>query len=183
MVDNITARFNELYEATSSSTLAFIAAKCSDMADMNDIFQETYMEIYRIMLKKGADYIENDEAFAIKIAKNKISKQMSLFTRFKSEVSLSDFTEADEREVYDNSFTEESIDDSICTNELMDEIESFLKTKPQDVQKIFFLRFSMEYSLDKIAQLMSVSEQQVKNKLYRTIREIRKLYQGKEEAS
>ena len=182
MVDNITARFNEIYNSTQSSTLAYIAAKCSDMADINDIFQETYMELYRVMLKKGTEYIRNEEAFAIKIAKQRVYRHYSMFGKVKADIPLSSFSAADEKEIYDIENCEETIDDALCTKELVDEIESYLKTKPQDIQKVFFLRFSLDLQISEIARLMNTSESQIKNKLYRTIKEIRTFYTQKEEA-
>ena len=182
MVDNITARFNEIYASTSESTLSYIAAKCPNIDDMNDIFQETYMELFRVLTQKGADYVKNGEAFAIKLAKQKIYKHYSVFDRLKKNVSLTDVTVAEEKEIIEYNLNETDIDDVLCTEELTNSIERFLREKPQDVRKIFFLRFSMELSITEIAKLMGTKESVVKNKLYRTIREIRALYTEEGEA-
>jgi RNA polymerase sigma-70 factor (ECF subfamily) len=175
MVDNIiTARFNEIYDSTNKKALAFIAAKCGNMEDVNDILQETYMELYDTILKKGVDYIENDEAFVIQIAKRKVQKHYSFTQRMKAQLSLSVVTAAEEMEMIE--YDDMDLEESVCTSELAAEIEGLLAKKPLDVRKIFFLRFSLELTLAEIAELIGMSESQVKNKLYRTINEIRTYY-------
>ena len=175
MVDNIiTARFNEIYDSTNKKALAFITAKCTNLEDVNDILQDTYMELYDTMLRKGADYIENDEAFVIQIAKRKVQKHYSFVQRMKAELSLSVVTAAEEKEIIE--YDDMDLEESICTNELAAEVQKLLAKKPLDVQKIFFLRFSLELTLVEIAELVGLSESQVKNKLYRTINEIRTYY-------
>jgi DNA-directed RNA polymerase specialized sigma24 family protein len=71
------------------------------------------------------------------------------------------------------------IADSICTNELIEEVHNFLSEKPKDIQQIFFMRFSLELSISEIAKLLDSKESGIKNKLYRTINEIRQFYREK----
>lgn len=179
MVDQeVTSFFNEIYNTTNKRTLSYITAKCSNLSDINDILQETYMEVYAIIVKKGIDYIKNGEAFVIKIAKNKIYQQYSLLERIKSEIPLSvlKIDEDEETDIYDLNSDDFSIEDSICTNELVEEVKQIISSKPVEVQKIFFLKYSQDLSIVEIAQLLSVSQSYVKNKLYRTLTEIRKIY-------
>ena len=58
MVDqNTTTLFNDIYDSTKRKILVYITAKCGNTADIHDIFQETYMELYSILAKKGPAYI------------------------------------------------------------------------------------------------------------------------------
>ncbi len=170
------SRFNEIYDATNRKTLAYIAAKCGNISDMYDILQETYMELYSVLSSKGADYIENDEAFVINIAKQKIYKHYTLMQRFKADLSLSVAVNEEETNIFETDFEEMTLEDEICTNQLVDEIERYIAKKPQEIRRIFFLRFSLDRSIDEIAELMSLKPSSVKNKLYRTINEIRAFY-------
>ena len=78
MVDkNPTTLFNDIYDSTTRKVLVYITAKCSSPADIHDIFQETYMELYSILVKKGPDSIQNSEAFVMKLAKQKLSRYYS----------------------------------------------------------------------------------------------------------
>ena len=56
---NVTSIFDRIYNSTNKKVLAFIVAKCGNMEDVNDILQETYMELYTTLLNKGENYIEN----------------------------------------------------------------------------------------------------------------------------
>lgn len=182
-VDNsVVARFNEIYDATNQKTLAFIAAKCGNISDMQDILQETYMELYSVLSGKSADYIENDEAFVINIAKQKIYKHYTLVQRFKSDLSLSVVVNEEETNIFETDIAEMTLEDEICNNQLVDEIERYIAKKPQDIRRIFFLRFSLDRSIEEIAALMSMKPSSVKNKLYRTINEIRSFYSQRGEA-
>jgi RNA polymerase sigma-70 factor (ECF subfamily) len=58
---------------------------------------------------------------------------------------------------------------------MLDSAGQFLTTKPEDVQKIFYLMYDVGLSISEIAQALSISESNVKNKLYRTLKELRNL--------
>lgn len=180
--NSVVSRFNEIYDATNQKTLAFIAAKCGNISDMQDILQETYMELYSVLSSKGADYIESDEAFVINIAKQKIYKHYTIAQRFKSDLSLSVVVNEEETNIFEADFEEMTLEDEICNNQLVDEIEKYIAKKPQEIRRIFFLRFSLDRSIEEIAALMSMKPSSVKNKLYRTINEIRALYPKRGEA-
>ena len=54
MVDpDITSRFNAIYNSTSKAVLAFVTAKCRNTADIQDVVQETYVELYQLLIKRG----------------------------------------------------------------------------------------------------------------------------------
>lgn len=44
--------FNDLYHDTYDKTLKYIVYNCFNIADINDIIQETYIELYKIIQKK-----------------------------------------------------------------------------------------------------------------------------------
>lgn len=178
---NVTSAFNKIYDSTSKSALAYITAKCGNNEDIGDILQETYMELYSVMLKKGTDFIENDEAFVLNIAKRKIYKHYSSLEKAKADLSLSVFTNDNGEINLDITPDEFDLEDSMCTNELVLEISDTLKTKSKEIQKIFYLRFSLDLPISEIAELMEERESSIKNKLYRTIKELRKIYAGKGE--
>ena len=85
---NTVSRFDEIYNSTSKTVLAFITAKCGRTADINDIFQDTYLELYQVLSKRGADYVKNDNAFMLHIAKQKIARYYSLLERLRFFVSM-----------------------------------------------------------------------------------------------
>lgn len=162
--------FSNLYARTSRKTLAYITAKCGSPADIADIFQETYLEVYSALKKRGPDFIQNEEAFILKIARQKVHRYYSVADRLKRLFP----PRADEcGETADIGPPPEDIaaDRSILAN-----IRNILAQKPEIVKKIFILYYSMNLSIKDISELLSVSESTVKNKLYRTLKELRKLY-------
>jgi RNA polymerase sigma-70 factor (ECF subfamily) len=178
--NNVTSRFNRIYDATNKQALSYITAKCGNIDDINDILQETYMEVFKTLDKHGAEYIENDEAFVIQIAKQKVYKHYTVLQKAKANLSLT-VVSGDEDETLMDLPDDMDLEESVCNSELAAQIESYIKKKPQEIRKIFFMRFSLDMSIKEIARLMSSSESNIKNKLYRTINEIRDFY-GKGEA-
>ena len=55
------------------------------------------------------------------------------------------------------------------------ETYAYIEQKPPDVKKIFYLFYNIGLSIPEIAGELSLSESGVKNKLYRTIKELRNL--------
>lgn len=179
--NNVTSRFNSIYDATNKQALSFITAKCGNIDDVSDILQETYMELYKVLSEKGSEYIENEEAFVIQIAKKKVYKHYTVTQKMKSDLSLTVVSGGEEFDLLETEPDDIDIEDEICTNELVEEIWQHISKKSQEIRKIFYMRFSLDLSIREIAQLMSISESTVKNKLYRTIGEIRDFY-GKGDA-
>lgn len=64
--------FEQIYNDTYNTTLKYIICRCSNLNDVDDIIQETYLELYRV-LKKRKEILDK-QAYIIAIAKNKIIK-------------------------------------------------------------------------------------------------------------
>jgi RNA polymerase sigma-70 factor (ECF subfamily) len=172
----IISRFDEIYNSTHKDVLSFIASKCGNAADINDIAQETYLELYRLLSKRGTDYVQNDKAVVIKIARQKLSRYYSVMERLKLLVPLVTANEDGEEvmlsDLEANAFLAEDF-----TNDrlLIENARQFIKAKPEDVKKIFYLFYDVDLQIPEIAKALSMSESGVKNKLYRTLKELREL--------
>ena len=95
-------RFNEIYENTYQSVLKYIVCKCENLADVNDIVQEVYIEVYKKIITHHK--IKHTNAYIIGIARHKIYqyygylyrfKTISLFGKEKDEIELIDKLEDD----------------------------------------------------------------------------------------
>ena len=64
--------FEKIYNETYNNTLKYIICRCSNLSDVDDIIQETYLEFYRVLKEKRE--ILDKQAYIITIAKNKIIK-------------------------------------------------------------------------------------------------------------
>lgn len=178
MVDhNTTTLFNDMYDSTNRKVLGYITARCGNTADIRDIFQETYMELYRVLLKRGPDYIENGEAFVMKLARQKVFRYYSLLDRLKNIIPLySKNEEGDEVSPAELEPSELSVEESVSDEVLADDLRKIISTKPVETRKIFHLYYSLDMTIPEIARLLSVSESHVKNRLFRTLKELRGLY-------
>jgi RNA polymerase sigma-70 factor (ECF subfamily) len=176
---DVTSRFNEIYYSTYNSVVAFVTAKCGNTADIADIVQDTYVEVYRVLSRRGVDYIKEPKAISLKIARQKLSKYYTAAERLKALVPLNanrdsgDFGESDftdwEQRLADDFLTEDFIVDKL----LIAEVKALIREKPQDVKKVFYLFYDMGLTIPQIAKTMSMTESNVKHKLYRTLKELR----------
>jgi len=177
-VSDVTSRFNEIYDATNKYILAFITAKCKNTSDINDIFQDTYMELYKILDKHGADYVKNDKIYVYRIAKHQISRHYSLTERLRMFVSMTFKSEENENEEVE--LSEKDIDsilmeDYVVNQIMLENVQKFIEQKSSDIEKIFNLFYNVGLPISEIAKELSLSESNVKNKLYRTVKELRDL--------
>jgi RNA polymerase sigma-70 factor (ECF subfamily) len=174
---SVTSLFNEIYDSTNKSILAFITARCANNSDIDDIFQDTYMELYQVINKRGTDYVTDGKALVFKIAKRKIARNYSVLKRLKDFIPIvaeNDNTEAagmSNDDIADTFLTEDFVVDQM----MLDNAKQLIKQKPADVEQIFYLFYDMDLSIPEIAQALSLSESNVKNKLYRTLKELREL--------
>ena len=58
--------------------------------------------------------------------------------------------------------------------------EKYLSSKGDEVRKIFHLFYRFDLTIAEIARLLDTSESDVKNKLYRTLKEIRTYWKGED---
>lgn len=173
---NTASRFDEIYNSTSKAVLAFITAKCGRTADINDIFQDTYLELYQVLSKRGADYVTNGNAFVLRIAKQKIARHYSLLERLRFFISMTT-TNKDGKEVELSDLEADAFltEDFTVNQILLESARQFIQQKPEDVKKIFYLFYDVGLTIPEIARMLALSESGVKNKLYRTLKELRNL--------
>jgi len=173
---NTATRFDEIYNSTNKAVLAFITAKCGRIADVGDIFQETYMELYRVLDKRGVDYVTNEKALVMRLAKQKIFKHYSLMERLRIFVSTTMVNDSDDEIDLSDFEVDGFLTEDLAVNNVMyEKARQFIESKPNDVQKVFYLTYDAGLTISEIAKALSIKESSVKNKLYRTLKELRNL--------
>jgi len=172
----IPQRFDEIYDATRQGVLAFITAKCGRITDVGDIFQETYLELYRLLQRRGTNYIANERALVMRLARQKIFKHYSLIARVRQFMAFSKPPDDDESPDWTDAEADAFLTEEwVISRLLYENAKQLLRAKPQVVQKIFYLMYDVGLPLTEIAQVLSLSESTVKNKLYRTLKDLRSL--------
>ena len=175
---NIASRFDEIYNSTQKSVLAFVTAKCRHTADIQDILQETYLELYIVLSKRGASYVKNEKAFVFKLARQKLSRYYSLLEKlrniFTPALIKDDVEEVDITDQDVNGFL---LEDFVVDTLMLEKVQQLISTKPETVKKVFYLFFIADLTIKETAKELSLSESNVKNMLYRTIKELRSILQ------
>ena len=161
-------QFNKIYEETYNQTLKFIVCKCSNMDDINDIIQETYLDLYNSIVKEKE--IEDYKKYVLGIANNKIRKYYSLLYRIKT-ISIFSIQEK-EHELIDNIKSDTDIEKIIIKTSDLELIWNYLKTKRIIIQKIFYLYYELDLKIKDISKELKVNESYIKNCLYRTLKEL-----------
>lgn len=173
---NIASRFDEIYNSTNKAVLMFITSKCRHTADISDIFQDTYMELYQVLSRRGAEYITNDKAFVLRIAKQKLARYYTLLERLRFLISITATNEdEDEVELSDFEIDAFSVEDFAVNQIMLETAQQYIQQKPEDIKKTFYLFYDVGLSIPEISRALAISESNVKNKLYRTLKELRNL--------
>lgn len=142
-------KFNRIYDETYDEVLRYVICICTNMNDVNDIIQETYLELWKILNKKVLTE-ENIRGYLFKIAKFKVKKNSTSFFKHKN---ISIFSKND-KDIELIEVIEDEIDvESLVIDQLMwDMIWKELKMKKnQDIPKIFYMHYKLDMTLKDIA--------------------------------
>lgn len=159
--------FEEIYNNTYNRTLRYIVCKCSNIEDINDLLQETYVELYKILKKKKCIVLENEQNYIIGIAKKRIKRYYGAL--YKANVSFIWDEKEDNKKIPDNI----DIELDIITKLNAEEVWKYIKQKKTNAVKVFYLYYYSELKISQIAEELALSESNVKNILYRTIKDIK----------
>ena len=159
--------FNQIYEQTYPIISKYVVCHCENIEDVKDILQEIYFHVYK-QINKGK---EMNMEYIMGIAKNKVNdyyrfsykhKIISLFSKNNDELKLIE-------SIPNDVDLERSIEIK-CESE---QIWKILTYKPVIISKVFYLYYYLEMSISEIAKELNISESNVKNYLYRTLKELR----------
>lgn len=171
---NFKKTFEEIYERTYIDILKYIICKCSNLEDANDILQDTYAELYKTVLLKRT--IRNEKAFLIGIAKNRLKNYYS----FKSKQKIiANFTTEEDNDAFRQISSDIDLEQDIVTKENVEQIWNYLNERNVVIAKVFYLHYCLDMKLSDVAKELHMKESNVKNYIYRTLKELQNLF-GKE---
>lgn len=166
--------FEKIYRETYNKTLKFAIIRCNNFNDVNDIIQDTYIELFNKLKKNSKIELDNIEGFIYGIANNVIKRH---YSKKKKEKVITLFNEQNE-ETFDVK-DDFDLEQNIITKENVKEVWDFLKKKDLITAKVFNLYFALDMKISEIAKELQLQESNVKNRIYRTLKEIKK-HLGKE---
>ena len=164
-------QFDKIYNLTYNHVLKYIICKCSNIEDVNDIIQETYLELYNAIIKEKN--IDDYHKYLIGIAKNKIRKHYHLLYKIKT-ISIFSQKESD-LELIDTIKSDIDIEKIILNTDDLELIWNYLKKKKIIIQKIFYLYYELDLKIKDISKELEITESFVKNSIYRTLKELQEL--------
>ena len=163
--------FENIYQRTYDNTLKFIVIKCNNIDDINDIIQDTYIELYHKLQRKNID-VENDKNYIVGIAKNIIKRHYRKVKNENNEISINEY---ENMEVSDDI----NIEDNFITQENAKDVWNYIENKDIITTKVFYLYYILGYKIEEIAEEMNLNLSNVKSRIYRNIKEMKKIF-GKE---
>ncbi|MGE5456577.1 MAG: RNA polymerase sigma factor [Ignavibacteriales bacterium] len=170
MNDNIFQNeFDKIYENTYSNVLRYVNSKCNNFEDSFDIIQEIYVELFKVIKRKGINYFGDCQAFVIHLAKVQISKYYRKNKIKKILEFITDKINSIEQIPNDR---KDLLSEAIDKDSLV-KVWMFLKKKDKKTNIIFYYYYYLDKSIFEIAEDLKMSESAVKNKLYRTLNEIK----------
>lgn len=161
--------FHVIYNDTYDKVLTYILAKCGKTADIQDILQETYTELYKTLLQKETGYIRYPEAFMLRLAKSKVYQYYSEKERQAACIYVDNTEFEVDEAVTDNVAWEDNLIDKLTAGEVME----YIAGKDELTREIFYQHFFQDKTLKEIADAYGVKESTVKNRLYRTLKELK----------
>lgn len=160
-------KFNEIYNKTYNLVVKYVVCKCNNIDDVNDIIQDIYIALYKQLLKNND--IENINQYVIGIAKNKINRYYGLSYKIKNL-----FTKTEINNLKNNT----DIEKIIIDKNNLEKIWQYLKNKNIIIFKIFYLYYVESLTIKEISNHLNINESNVKNYLYRTLKELKNIYKG-----
>ncbi len=169
---HIDTYFTSVYEMTKRQVHAYLTAKCALCEDVDDLFQDTYTELYSLLKRRGIGYIREPEAFVISIAKQRLSRHYrKAALRRHCEVESPVMDDGSEVELDD--IESLSVEEIVCEKMDVEQIRTLVCTYGVETERIIRLYFVEGLTIAEIAQLTATSESNVKNRIYRTLKRIR----------
>ncbi len=170
-------KFEEIYKKTYQNVLKYILCKCQNLDDVNELLQDSYVELYKTIRKKHFFEINDESSYMIGIAKNVVNKYYKNKYRDNSNILyLLNDTEEIDIQLKDDF----NLETDIITKENISEIWDYLNKKNVLIAKIFYLYYGTGLKITEISKVLSVNESTVKNYMYRTLKELKKIF-GEEE--
>ena len=163
-------KFEETYNKTYNNLLRYMVCKCQNLDDVNELVQETYVKLYQTLNKKKWIKVGNEKAYIIGIAKN----VLKIYYRNQYQERENNLYIAKEEILADC-----NLEMDVMNKENVEEIWKYLNRKNVLIAKIFYLYYAQGLKIVEIAEELQIKESTIKNYIYRTLKELNKIF-GKE---
>lgn len=159
--------FDRLYHLTYRDVSAYVISKCRNPENAKDILQNTYLAFWK-RLERGKPIPDSECAAYLKtVARHEAGR---LFERESGRITVYD---AEEEEVPDPG---SSPDEIIADADTVSAIYRDIMSGDPMTAKIFILLYTTGLTLQETADVLRIPLHTVRNRLYRTLSDLRKKY-------
>ena len=151
-------KFDVVYNESYKDISRYVVLNANNIGDVKDILQNIYLEVY-----KNIDKV-SDKNYVFGIAKNVLKK----YYRFK-------FLRKDDTEITDNIKSNINLEKTVMDKFDTELVWKYLKKKNNNIAKIIYLYYYEDFTIKEIANSLNLTESNVKNYIYRTLKEVRRI--------
>ena len=151
-------KFDIVYNESYKDISKYVVLNANNIGDVKDILQNIYLEVY-----KNIDKVI-DKNYVFGIAKNVLKK----YYRFK-------FLRKNDTEITDNIKSNINLEKTVMDKFDTELVWKYLQKKNNIIAKIIYLYYYEEYTIKEIANSLNLTESNVKNYIYRTLKELRRM--------
>lgn len=151
-------KFDVVYNESYKDISRYVVLNANNIGDVKDILQNIYLEVYKNIDKVG------DKNYVFGIAKNVLKK----YYRFK-------FLRKDDTEITDNIKSNINLEKTVMDKFDTELVWKYLKKKNNNIAKIIYLYYYEDFTIKEIANSLNLTESNVKNYIYRTLKELRRI--------
>jgi RNA polymerase sigma-70 factor (ECF subfamily) len=70
-----------------------------------------------------------------------------------------------------------TLEDCVVNQILLEKAQEFIQSKSEDVERIFYLYYDSNLTVPEIAKMLNMSDSNVKHRIYRTLKELKDLFE------
>lgn len=148
-MENVITVFEQIYQLTYDKVAFYVLSKCGTVPEVEDILQEIYAELLKVLSDKGVAYISVPEGFVMQLAKSKVYRYYSekerqqawVYTEAVGVSGTEHDVEAGDDTVVEN--WEDSFIDKLTAKEVMD----YLAQKDELTRDIFYQHYFQDKTL------------------------------------
>ena len=160
-MDEVTQRFEMIYNNTYDYLYKYLLLKADSRETIEDILQNVYFAFFKKM-QEGANILD-PKHYLLRMVKHKLADHYS------SRIVMESIDEAMEVVDEDELRKLERSDGFIY-----EEVLASLKASDETTYRIFLLHFGYDLTIKETAKQLGVAEMTVKNRLYRTLKRLKK---------
>lgn len=169
--------FEEIYQKTYQTVLKYVVCKCQNLDDVNELVQDSYVELYQVLERKRLLKLEDETAYMIGIAKNIVKKYYRNQYQEKSNLLYFSKEKQENQLEYPDDI---DLEENFIQQENVAQIWNYLNKKDVVIAKIFYLYYALDLKIAEISKELEMNESTIKNKIYRTLKELKEIF-GKED--